>query len=666
MGVGAVVAYYAADLPDISRAVQAERRPSIVLLAADGTSFQRFGDLTGSVVDAAQLPPHLIHAILAVEDRRFFSHFGIDPIGLARALWTNWRSGRTVQGGSTLTQQLAKNLFLGAEKTLKRKVQEALLALWLERTYSKNQILTAYLNRVYLGAGTFGVDAAARTYFGKPALEVNIREAAMLAGLLKAPSRYSPAANPDEAHQRAQVVLGTMVAAGFLTPAEVEAANKAPPLPRRKPGAGGDGRYFAEWVVDQIDSYIGDSYQDLVIQTTLDLKLQRSAETRLDSLLAGPGVSLGVTQGAAVVMAPDGAVRALIGGRDYAASSFNRATQARRQPGSAFKPFVFLAALESGLTPDSLIEDTPIRIGSWQPANFEKEVRGTVSLTDALAHSINTSTVRLAQQVGLNTVREAARRCGISAPLGKDLSLVLGTSEVTMLELVGAYAGLANGGTSVWPYAIQDIRDREGRSLYKRQGSGGGTIADPGHIASLVRMMKAVVDYGTGKAARLDRPVAGKTGTTSDHRDAWFIGFTADLVAGVWVGNDDNSTMKRVTGGMLPAQLWREIMQEAHAGKPVRPLSPALEVGAGEITPSLPLPGEGPVSLLPPAPASTQPLTAPTKTTSTPARSTAPTSAPITGKHPPVEEEGITGLLKRLTEQGEVRYDPPVNGPARN
>lgn len=578
VGFGAVMAYFAYDLPDIGAVAQAERRAAVVILAADGTEFARFGDLHGTVLDVKQLPPHLVNAVLAIEDRRFYYHFGVDPIGLARAVYVNWRSGRTVQGGSTITQQLAKNLFLTSERSMKRKIQEAMLALWLEKRFTKDQILTAYLNRVYLGAGTFGVDAAARTYFGKPATQVDLREAAIIAGLLKAPSRYAPSSNPDEAAERSRVVLGAMVDGGFITAQELEAARATPPAPRRKPG--GDGRYFADWVTELVTGFIGADHGDVVVRTTLDLRTQRAAENRVQEILAGPGAQQNAGQAALVAMSPDGAVRALVGGRDYDASEFNRATQARRQPGSSFKPFVYLAALQAGWSPESTIEDAPLRIGNWAPGNYEGKFRGTITLATALAHSSNTGTVRLVERVGVDPVRGVAAKFGIGSALGKDLSLALGTSEVTLLELTRAYAGLANRGVPVVPYAITEIADRNGKVLYHRQGGGAAPVADPAHVAQLVRMMTGVIDYGTGKAARLDRPAAGKTGTTQDYHDAWFMGFTADLVAGVWLGNDNNAEMKRVTGGSLPARLWQTFMTDAHAGLPPRPL-PGLDGVAG-------------------------------------------------------------------------------------
>ncbi|PWC32559.1 penicillin-binding protein 1A [Azospirillum sp. TSO35-2] len=574
IGLGAVLAWFALDLPDISKVAQFERRASITVLAADGSEFARFGDLHGTTLSVRDLPPHLINAVLAIEDRRFYSHFGIDPIGLVRAVYVNWRSGRAVQGGSTITQQLAKNLFLTPEKSLKRKIQEAMLALWLEHRFTKDQILTAYLNRVYLGAGTFGVDAAARTYFGKPATEVDVRESAVLAGLLKAPSRYAPSSNPDESAERARVVMAAMLDGGFLTQAQYDAARAAKPSPKRKPG--GDGRYFADWVTDLVPGFVGPDAGDVVVRSTLDLKMQRAAEQRLEALLAGPGVAANVRQGALVAMAPDGAVRALVGGRDYDSSEFNRATQAMRQPGSAFKPFVYLAALESGWTPDSQIEDAPVQLGTWSPGNYDGKYRGTITLASALAHSSNTATARLIDRVGTDRVRRIASGLGIASPLTRDLSLALGTSEVTPLELVRAYAGIANRGAPVWAYAITEIKSRDGAVLYRRQGGGSAAVVDPAHAVQLTQMMGGVLDYGTGRSARLNRPAAAKSGTTQDYHDAWFVGFTADLVAGVWLGNDNNEAMKKVTGGTLPAKLWHDFMMDAHAGKPARPL-PGLD-----------------------------------------------------------------------------------------
>lgn len=569
--VALVVAYYAADMPDIKQVTQAQRRPSITLLADDGTVLSRYGDLYGRYVTLRDVPPDLIHAIIAIEDRRFYSHFGIDVFGVLRATVQNIRAGHMVQGGSTLTQQLAKNLFLSPDRTLRRKVQEMLLALWLEHTYTKDQILTAYLNRVYLGSGAYGVDAASEVYFGKPVHDINLRESAILAGLLRAPSRFSPTHSQTEAMDRASTVLAAMVEAGYVTEVEKDNALTDAPLPRRKPGAGGDGHYFADWTVEQVGSLLGDTPQDLVISTTLDINLQRAAERHLDAVLADGG-SHNVSEGALVTLAPDGAVRALVGGRDYDESQFDRATQAMRQPGSSFKPVIYLAALERGLAPDDVFDDAPLSIGGWSPENYDGKYRGKITAREALAESVNTVAVRVLQKAGIGNAINTARALGVTSPLEHELSLALGTNTLTPLELTGVYAAIASGGRIITPYAIKEIRNRDGRVLYRRENAVPPAVVDTKAVATLVDMMTEVVKSGTGKRAALGRPVAGKTGTSSDYRDAWFLGFTADYVTGVWLGNDDNSPMKKVTGGSIPAELWHDYMTEAEAGLPAREL----------------------------------------------------------------------------------------------
>lgn len=578
VALGGIAAYYAADLPDIRQVVQQERRPSMTLLAEDGSLLARYGDIYGQRVTLKDVPPHLVHAIIAIEDRRFYQHFGIDLFGILRAAVQNVIAGRMVQGGSTLTQQLAKNLFLTPERKFSRKIKEMLLALWLEHTYTKDQILSAYLNRVYLGAGTYGVDAAAETYFGKPVSAISLRESAILAGLLRAPSRFSPANNQAEAMARAKVVLGAMEEAGYISEKEKKAALADIPLPRRKPGAGGDGHYFADWVLDQASALLGDTPQDLVIDTTLDIKLQRAAERHLDATLAS-GKAMAVTQGALVTLAPDGAVRVMVGGRDYGESQFNRATQAQRQPGSSFKPIIYLAALEDGLSPDDMFDDAPLRIGKWAPENYDGKFRGPITARQALAESVNTVAVKVLQQAGLPRAIQTAHALGIASPMGHDLSLALGANDVTPLEMTSAYASIAAGGRAITPYAIKEIRNRDGQVLYRRQPVNPPVVAQPHAVATLVDMMGDVIRYGTGKRAALDRPAAGKTGTSSDYRDAWFLGFTADYVTGVWLGNDDNDPMKKVTGGSLPAQLWRDYMIEAEIGLPPRDLMQDMPEG---------------------------------------------------------------------------------------
>ena len=564
---GIAIAYFAYTLPDIDHLTRNGRRPGVQIVAADGSVFASYGEMFGQPTAARDLPPALIDAVLATEDRRFYDHFGIDPLGLARAFYVNYQEGRVVQGGSTITQQVAKNVFLSHERTLTRKVQEVLLALWLEHRFEKDEILTIYLNRVYFGAGAYGVDAAARRYFGKSARELNLLEAAVLAGMLKAPTRYNPASDPALALARADQVLANMVAAGRLTPDQAEAARA---LPIGRGGAvtvGSGSRYFSDWVRDRAAELVGFGERDLVILTTFDPDLQLLAEQSLALALDGEGEALDVGQGALVAMAPDGAVRAMVGGRAYAASSFNRAVQARRQPGSAFKPIVYLAGLEAGIGPDAILLDGPVTVEGWQPRNFTRKYRGEISAREALALSLNTTAVRVAERAGRGRVIAAARRLGLSGRMNPRPSLALGSFETTLLELTGAYAAFTNGGLTAWPYGIREVRDREGRVLYRRNPERQRAMK-PGEAAAMTRMLAGVIDYGTGKSAQLGaipgmKPPAGKTGTSQGFRDAWFIGYAGPLVAGIWLGNDDGAPMQEVGGGGLPARVWADFMTEA-------------------------------------------------------------------------------------------------------
>lgn len=566
-----LVAFYAYDLPSVDEAFRPTRPPTVVILAADGSELATMGDLYGRPVSLRELPPYLPQAVIATEDRRFYDHFGLDPIGLARALVANLKAGRVVQGGSTITQQVAKNLFLKPERTLKRKVQELLLAMWLERKFSKDQILTVYLNRVYLGARAYGVEAAAERYFGRPARALSLYESAMIAGLLKAPSRYNPWRDPALAAARAEQVLVNMVAAGFLTEAQAAHAKaRRSILVATKTRA--QARYLADWVSEQLSGFVGASDRDLKVITTVDPRLQRLAEAKLERLIQEKGAQAQVGEAALVALSPDGAVRAMVGGVDYGKSQFNRATQALRQPGSAFKPFVYLAALEAGLLPSARFVDGPLAINGWSPRNYDGKYRGDVTVAEALAHSINTVAVQVAERTGRERIIRTAHRLGLEGAMTPTPSLALGTEEVTLLDLTAAFAPFANGGFGVWPYAIDRILDAGGRELYRRQGSGKGRVVAAHHVGLMNAMLQDAIASGTGKAARLNRPAAGKTGTSQNFRDAWFIGYSADLVAGVWMGNDDGEPMKQVTGGGLPAILWRDFMAEAHAGRPVKPL----------------------------------------------------------------------------------------------
>lgn len=558
----AALLWFAWDLPRPEEALGATRRPSVTLTAADGSLLATSGDLYGETLRLADLPAHVPAAFIAIEDRRFRDHGGLDVIGVARALVANVTAGRVVQGGSTLTQQLAKNLFLTPERSLRRKVQEALLALWLEHRFSKDELLTIYLNRVYLGAGTFGVDAAARLYFGVSARRLTPGQAAVIAGLPKAPSRLNPRVNPSAAVARATEVLEAMVETGALSPAAAmqEAERlRFPPAPSRDAG------WFADWVRDAVaDRAPRDA--DLLLRTTLDARLQAAVEARLEALLAGPGRAAGARQGAVVALdAQTGAVRAMAGGRDYRSSPFNRATQARRQPGSAFKAFVYLAAVEAGARPEELVADGPLTLGGWSPGNGTWRPRGEITIEDAFAHSVNTAAVRLLQRAGgPRPVAAAAERLGLPGPFPREASLALGTTEVTLLDLVTAYAAFGNGGHRVTPHGVAEAR-AEGRAIPWAAPPRSQALA-PEAAETMRRMMAATVARGTGRAAAVPGlAVAGKTGTTQDNRDAWFVGIAGGLVMGVWLGNDDATPMEGVAGGGLPARLFREILETARA-----------------------------------------------------------------------------------------------------
>ena len=566
----AIFGWYALDLPDAEKALKSSRHPTITLLNSSGTVFATRGDIYGVPFQANELPTTLAQAVIATEDRRFYSHFGLDPFGIARAAWANIRAGRIVQGGSTLTQQAAKNLFLTPERSFKRKMQEVLLALWLERKFSKDQILTIYLNRVYLGAGTYGVDAAARKYFGKSAKRLLLYESALLAGLLKAPSRYNPQSNPRAAWRRTHQVLKNMVAAGYLSEKQARKTLQKR-RPRFRPPTT-DGRYFADWVLSQLGDYVYIGNRDLTVTTTLRTSLQRTAERHVAAGIARFAKKGNAQQGALVAIGRNGAVLALVGGRAHNESPFNRATQATRQPGSAFKPFVYLAALEAGMTPTSQVTDAPININGWKPRNFDGKYQGIITISQALAHSVNSAAARIAQSVGIKRVADTASRLGIPGQINLHPSLALGTHDVRLIDLTAAYTVFANGGYAIWPYGITEIRDHKGTILYQRESSRLHRVVASQHVGAMNRMLADVINNGTGRTAKLKRPAAGKTGTSQNYRDAWFIGYTADLVAGVWVGNDDGAPMKQVTGGGLPARIWKNFMGDAHRGLTVNNL----------------------------------------------------------------------------------------------
>jgi penicillin-binding protein 1A len=572
LGLWAVIAaigllvWIGAHLPPIQSLEIPKRPPSVLILGLNGATLATRGDMGGAEVPLRELPDYVPKAFVAIEDRRFYSHHGIDPWGILRAGVRDVLHRGATQGGSTLTQQLAKNLFLTQERTVTRKLQEAVLALWLEHKFSKAQILELYLNRVYFGSGAYGIEAAAQRYFGKSARKLTLSEAAMLAGLVQAPSRLAPSRNPDGAERRAGMVIAAMADLKMIGD---EAAKRALITPARaiKPSGGGSVNYVADWVMDAVDDLIGHVDHDIVVETSIDPTLQAAAEQSLDDVLALKGDKLNVGEGALVAMTPDGVVRALVGGRNYAESQFNRAIAARRQPGSAFKPFVYLTALEHGLTPDTVREDKPIAVQGWRPENFEHEYLGPVTLTQALANSLNTVSVRLTMEVGPAAVVRTAYRLGIESKLEPNASIALGTSEVSVIELVSAYATFANGGLAVAPHVVERIRSTDGKTLYTRATQALGRIVDPRTIGMMNTMMRETLVNGT--ARRADLPgwlAAGKTGTSQDFRDAWFIGYTSRLVTGVWLGNDDNSPTKKAVGGGLPVEIWSRFMRTAHQG----------------------------------------------------------------------------------------------------
>ncbi len=583
IAVAGLVAYHATQLPPIDKLAVPKRPPNIAILAADGTLLANRGETGGRSVTIGELPAYLPRAFVAIEDRRFYAHHGIDPLGIARAAVRNLTSRGVQQGGSTLTQQLAKNLFLTQERTASRKIQEAILALWLEHRFTKDQIIELYLNRVYFGAGAYGVEAAAQRYFGKPARDVTIAEAATLAGLVQAPSRLAPNRNPEGARARAAMVLAAMTEEGFIRPDQQKLALDSPAKPVRRAGAG-SAQYAADLVMDVLDDFIGTVAEDISVVTTIQPGLQAAAERAVVDELNAKGAKFGVEQGAFVALRPDGAIRALVGGRNYADSQFNRATTARRQPGSAFKPFVYLAALERGLTPDTVREDSPVTVKGWAPENYSREYRGPVTLRDALALSLNTVAVRVCLEVGPQAVVGAARRLGIASSLKPNASIALGTSEVSPIELVGAFAAFANGGTGVIPYVIAEVRGPGGRSLYRRREGGLGRVIDPNVAGMMNAMMRETLLTGTARKAEIPGwEAAGKTGTSQDFRDAWFVGYTATLVAGVWLGNDDGTPTKKNSGGNLPVEIWSRFMRQALAGTEAAPLpgSAGWRPGAG-------------------------------------------------------------------------------------
>ncbi|NNC37554.1 MAG: PBP1A family penicillin-binding protein [Acidimicrobiales bacterium] len=585
------------DMPETVELWTPKSTPSIVILDRQGREILSLGGSEAKPVYLDDISPDLINALVAVEDKRFYDHPGFDVIGLARAMRHNLEAGRVVQGGSTITQQLAKNVFLTRTQTLKRKTQEIMLAVWIEQKLSKREILETYLSRVYFGGGTLGIESGAKRFFNKPAKDLTTGEAALLAGILKAPDRLNPLKNLRANSERTALVLQKMYDEGYVSYEDGVAALNAPieiePVAvKSHPSAG----YFTDWILTQTDALIGAPQHDIVVRTTLDLDAQIAAQSSISSNMK---TDKNAQQAALVAFDGTGGVRAMAGGVDYQHSSYNRAVTSKRQPGSAFKPFVYLAALEAYRAPWDVRIDEEVDIDGWKPGNFSNTFRGEMSLEKALALSINTISVILSEEIGRNKVVAMAQKMGLPE-LKPYRSLALGAQELSLYELTSAYVPLANWGRKIDPYGLEAIYAADGRVLYARPPVEAEQLLDTGTLGQINMMLQTVITAGTGKAARIDgRELAGKTGTTNDYRDAWFVGYAPDYVAGVWVGNDDNSRMSRVTGGTIPAQIWKTFMSEVLRDQPVlrlptasRPIAVrsanALELLLADIEKSLP------------------------------------------------------------------------------
>ena len=660
IGLGALVAWHAGQLPPIDQLAVPKRPPNIAILADDGTLLANRGDTGGAAIHIKDLPPYLPKAFIAIEDRRFYSHWGVDPLGIGRAVLRNVLKRGGMEGGSTITQQLAKNLFLTQERTISRKIQEAILAVWLEHRYSKDQILELYLNRVYFGSGADGVEAAARKYFGRPASETTLQEAAILAGLMKAPTKLAPNRNPDAAAERATQVILAMVREGFISENMGKLA-LINPAQAAAPRGAGSVNYAADYVMDVLNETLGAIDDDIVVTTTLSSALQGAGERALTEELDKKGARFGVSQGALVAIDMNGQVKALIGGRNYAESQFNRAVAARRQPGSSFKPFVYLSALEKGLTPGTVREDAPINLRGWKPENSTHEYQGPVTLTRALSMSLNTVAVRLAMEVSPKTVIATAHRLGVASDLRPDASIALGTSEVTPLELVNAYAPFANGGLGVQPHIIAKVRRADGKQLYQRKGSSFGRVIEPQHVSMMNAMLQETLLTGTARKAELPGwQAAGKTGTSQDYRDAWFIGYTSQMVAGVWLGNDDGSATKRASGANLPVDIWSRFMREALHGVAPTPLPGGIWRDAGplaQMTPPMPQ-ADAPAPAAPPPPAPASAIIAAPIPVMRPATAAAPQPPPPTQTQAPRQEPPRAPRREQAVDQSNDLLPP--------
>jgi penicillin-binding protein 1A len=551
------------QLPDYDELTKRDNLGQMIRVrAVDGTVLVSMGPNLGRWLSYGQIPATMKSAMIAVEDKRFRGHIGVDPIGMARSVKVRLETGNWRQGGSTITQQLARNIFLTNSRTFGRKVKEGVLALALERKFSKDQILELYLNRVYFGGGAYGIDAASRTFFGHGAERLSLGEAAIIAGLVKAPSNYSPTADVEAARGRAGVVLNSMVENGFLSAAAAARVDPATIRVQVAPKQN-SARYFTDWALPQLDTLIDETMEPIDVWTTLDTRMQ-SAANRAINANAPAGA-----QGALVALDRDGAVRAMIGGRDYVDSIYNRATQAERQPGSAFKLFVYLTALESGMKPTDTIVDEPVEIDGWKPRNSTRTHLGPVTLREAFSRSINTISAKIGAQLGFGTIADMARRFGIGSKISTYPSMVLGTSEVRLIDMTRAFASVANRGVSVMPYAIRKVVTNDGRLLYQHERGGGQTLVAPWVAAGMTDLLQSAVLSGTGRAANIGRPVAGKTGTTTSNKDGWFIGFSSGITTGVWMGRDDAKRVGGLQGGTAPARAFADFMRVAVANRPV-------------------------------------------------------------------------------------------------
>ena len=560
----AFFAVFATDLPDVSKLNDVTRQPSISYLDRSGALIAVRGSQYAPPVDLDKLPDYVPKAFIAIEDRRFYYHPGFDPIGISRAMVKNISCWCVAAGGSTITQQLARNLFLTLDQTPRRKAQELILSLWLEMKFTKKEILALYLNRVYFGAGAYGIEAAAQRYFNKPASKLTLGESALLAGMMKGPSRYSPVTATGRAERRANIVLDEMVRTKAITEAERAEAFKEP-VRVSAVLANQRAQYFTDWVDSQVRALVGEPTEDLIVETTLDLPIQAAAEVAVRSGV-NAAAKQGVEQAALVAIDGEGRIRAYVGGANYSESQYDRATSARRQAGSAFKPFVYLAAMEAGRTPAVVVVDEPVKIGGWEPRNYTNRYLGAITLQTALAQSVNTVAARLANEVGTGNVASVARRLGITSKIQTDPSMALGAVEVSPLEMAQAYAPFANGGYLAKGYGIQRIRTAGGKVLYDHnleKRAKRSVIGSPS-LQYMNQMMREVVISGSGKRARVPNyDIAGKTGTTSDYRDAWFVGYTGGFVTAVWTGKDNNKPMRGVSGGGAPAGIWRSFMGQA-------------------------------------------------------------------------------------------------------